>query len=311
MTLIDILDRRVRARKEEDDIEDPEDVQPEAESEGEEIGSTTSESEDGTKNINDQGGSSNEEDEDDDEDSIHSSAPAPDPQYSLSHISFGALASAQASLSQKRKHDAESSRPRKRVRSPSPFHEASERRAGKKLSVTSTRTSKHAPTELSAKKAVSRKRSVISVPTIAPRDPRFSSLSGPLDTHSTAQNYAFLNSYRASEISALKAQIKSTRDPDAKEQLRKQVRAMEDRERARERKETEKGVLREHRKEERKRVEGGKKPFYLKKGEVKKRALVKRFEGLGEKKAEKVVERRRRKRAGQERREMPRGRREG
>jgi ribosomal RNA-processing protein 36 len=56
-------------------------------------------------------------------------------------------------------------------------------------------------------------------------------------------------------------------------------------------------------------VKTGKKPFYLKKSDVKKQALVKKFEGMKGKDRDKAIERRRRKLAGRERRNMPHARR--
>lgn len=174
----------------------------------------------------------------------------------------------------------------------------------------SHRSSKHAPTELSSKKAVSRKRSVVPVPSVSARDPRFSAISGPnVDTDKLQRNYSFLNDYRESEIAGLKTQLRDTRDPAAKEALKRQIRPMEDRERARKRAEEEKEVVQEHKRNERDAVKEGKTPYFLKKGEIKKQVLVKRFEGMGEKKVEKVMERRRKKKAGMAKRALPMGRR--
>ena len=199
-----------------------------------------------------------------------------------------------------------------RVRPESPFHEAEERRAGKKKShpAIAGRGSKHAPAELSTKRAVTRKRQVVGVPNIQARDPRFSSLSGTLDTNRVQQNYAFLDDYRASEITELKQQIRTTKDASTREVLKRSLKSMEDRERARKRVDEEKSILREHKKAESDKIKQGKKPFFLKKGEVKKQALVRRFENMGEKKVEKAMERRRKKKAGKERRAMPSSRRE-
>ena len=197
-----------------------------------------------------------------------------------------------------------------RKRSLSPFAEALERKAGKKDHRILTRPSKHAPTELSSKKAVSRKRSIVAPPTVAHRDPRFTNLSGTLNTNKVAANYAFLDEYRQSELAALKSTIRNTKDPTAKEALKKELLVMESREKARKDKEIQQAVLREHRRKEKEAVRSGKQPFYLKRGEQKKLALVKKFEGLGEKKVEKIIEKRRKKKAGKERRNMPAERRE-
>ena len=197
-----------------------------------------------------------------------------------------------------------------RKRALSPFAEALERKAGKKDHRTLTRPSKHAPTEISSKKAVSRKRSIVVPPTIAHRDPRFNNLSGTLDTNKVAANYAFLNDYRQSELAALKSTIRNTRDPIAKEVLKKELLVMNSKEKARKDKEIQQAVLREHRSKEKEAVKSGKQPFYLKRGEQKKLALVKKFEGLGEKKVERIIARRTKKKSGKERKNMPAERRE-
>lgn len=242
----------------------------------------------------------------------------PDSKTILSSISFGALVSAQALLgsSRKRKRGNQQDEPSSpqassMSRSPSPFHEAEERQAGKSKHhpPPGSRTSKHAPMEMSSKKAVSRRRNVISVPKIEPRDPRFSNLSGQLNANQIAQNYRFLGDYRAVEIRQLKETIQATRDVAIKARLKKQLAAMEDQERARKKVEDERTVVREHRRKEINAVKQGKNPYFLKKAEIKKQVLVKTFENLSEKKVEKVMERRRKKKAMKERKSMPRNRR--
>ena len=169
------------------------------------------------------------------------------------------------------------------------------------------RSSKHAPTEISSKRAVSRKRPVISLPKSTARDPRFDPLSGPLRHDAIAKKYAFLNEYQKSELAELKSTLKSNKklsDSD-REALKKKIMSMESRQKAADAKEKERDILREHRKKEKEMVEKGKKPFYLKKSEVKKQALVKKFEGMKGKDRDKAIERRRRKLAARERRNMP------
>lgn len=243
-------------------------------------------------------------------------APSPTPENHLSSISFGALARAQASL---QSHP--SSKKRKRPSSSSPLPhlalttndhtaEALERRAGKSDTRLHPRPSKHAPAELSSKKAVSRTRSVVPHPTRSPRDPRFESLLGPLNEQKIKSNYAFLEGYRDSEIRDLKRQIKTPKLPEEKKDaLKKEVLRMESRRKAQERKDAEQEVVRRHRREEKAKVEGGKTPFYLKRGEIRREALVERYKGMKGKEVDRLVERRRRKKAGREKRNMPRVRR--
>lgn len=187
--------------------------------------------------------------------------------------------------------------------------EALERRAGKKDTRDFSRTSKHAPAELSSKKAVSRKREVVPTQKFNHRDPRFEPLSGAVDEQKSRRNYAFLETYRNSEMSELKSAIRKTQDSEAKEKLKRSLLSMESRKKAQELKEQQQKVLREHRKEEKKKIERGKRPFYLKKADQRKRTLVEKFEGMKGKQIDKVIERRRKKKAARERKGMPDARR--
>ena len=86
---------------------------------------------------------------------------------------------------------------------------------------------------------------------------------------------------------------------------------MESQQRAQEAKDREREVLRAHRTAERERVRAGKRPFYLKKAERRKLALVERFAELAPKQLDRAIGRRRKKKAGKERRGMPAARRGG
>jgi ribosomal RNA-processing protein 36 len=128
------------------------------------------------------------------------------------------------------------------------------------------RSSKHAPAVQSSKRMVSRKRQVVDVKKPVFRDPRFDSVSGPRpDEYVVEKRYAFLNDYRASEISELRRTIKKTKNEEEKERLKKKLLSMESQQKARENKEKLKEVSREHKKKEKELVKEGKKPFFLKK----------------------------------------------
>ena len=189
------------------------------------------------------------------------------------------------------------------------------------------RPSKHAPQQLSAKRAVTRKRTVIAVPKNEARDPRFDPLTGPLDREKIRRNYAFLNQYRDTEISELKATLKAQKalqNPSVGKRVRKKVPKMsaeeldalkqeltrrESKKAAHEAEEREREVKREHKSRERDMVAQGKKPFHLKRSEVKKLVLEKKFEGLSGAKREKVMEKKRRRLTAKERKAMPEARR--
>lgn len=147
------------------------------------------------------------------------------------------------------------------------------------------------------------------VPKVEARDPRFEALSGSVNERQLKRNYVFLDSYRDSEISELKAAIRKTKDVDAKEKLKRALLSMESRKMTQEAKDKEQEVLRKHRQKEKELVRQGKQPFYLKRAEQRKMALVERFEGMKGKQADKVIEKRRKKKASRERRGMPEGRR--
>ncbi len=183
--------------------------------------------------------------------------------------------------------------------------EALERRAGRKDTRDFLRTSKHAPAELSSKKAVSRKREVVPTQKINHRDPRFEPLSGAIDEQRTQKNYSFLDTYRESEILELKLAIRKGKDSESKEKLKRALLSMESRKKAQKVKEQQQEVLRKHRKDEKGKIEQGKRPFYLKKADQKKMALIERFESMKDKQADKVIERRRKKKAARERKGMP------
>ncbi len=184
-------------------------------------------------------------------------------------------------------------------------NEALERKAGRKDHRDFNRSSKHAPTEISSKKAVSRKREVVPVPKREFRDPRFEPLSGFVNEAKIRAAYSFLDEYREDEIKELKSAIKTARDEDAKDKLKRALMSMESKKKAQMRKQKEQEILDKHRKAEKELVKQGKQPFYLKKAEQKKRVLLDQFGGLKGKKLDHVIERRRKKQEGREKKKMP------
>jgi ribosomal RNA-processing protein 36 len=286
-----VLHQRVRARK---DISDDEAISPS------DASSAETDHSDAQGTDNDASEDDSEDPHDSDTPSQTSSPPADDP----STLSFGALARAQEALGKRHRPTDAHSPPHPHK----PPLEASRSHQPRPPSHP-PRPSKHAPQALSSKHAVSRHRTVIDAPTLTPRDPRFDPLTGPIDPNRFTQNYSFLSSYRTSEISALKTAIRAPKTPaEEKEKLQTALKRMESRRQAEEAREREREVVREHRRGERERVKEGKKPFFLKEGEVRKRVLVRRFEGMGERRRERVVERRRKKMAGREKKMMPRRR---
>jgi ribosomal RNA-processing protein 36 len=189
------------------------------------------------------------------------------------------------------------------------------------------RSSKHAPTSQSSKHAVSRKRPVIDVRKNVARDPRFDAPAVPADREKIRKNYKFLDDYVDSEIKELKSALKGQKlpgddqgpqqkrgkknkkgtklSPEEIITLKKELIQKESKRATQMARDRELEVQKEHKKQERDLVKQGKKPFFLKRSDVKKQVLVKRFEGMSEGKREKVMEKKRRKMAAKERRHMP------
>jgi len=173
-----------------------------------------------------------------------------------------------------------------------------------------SRGSKHAPAAQSSRHQVTRKRTVVEVPKRLVRDPRFDAIQQrSAHTGDSSKAYDFLREYEKGEIDELKAAIKRSKDEDDKTVLKRKVVSMENRIKAKAAKEREQEVLRRHRREEKERVQQGKQPYFLKRKEVKERALVDKFKGMKAKEREKVMDRRRKKEGQKEKKRMPSARR--
>lgn len=298
------------------------------------------ESEDGESigsEVEQQNGMSEDEPDQDDED-------GGDFEQQISNVSFGALKQAQDAISRKRKRGSDANEDqeekleavRARLReikaaksaptgkiskssqstikqSKETEHEEredetddSDEAPSEEDAPTKSRTSKHAPAAQSSRYQVSRKRVVVDVPKRVVRDPRFDALhqhsAHPGDSEKA---YSFLRDYQKSEINELKAAIKKTKNEDEKETLRRKMGSMENRLKAKEAKEREQDIIRRHRKEEREKIESGKNPYYLKKKDIKEKALVEKFKGMKSKEREKVIEKRRKKEGQKEKKRMP------
>lgn len=222
------------------------------------------------------------------------------------------MAKAQESIqrSGKGKTGKEIKQPKKLSDDPWEDNEAAERKAGRKDHRDFSRSNKNAPTEISSKKAVSRKRDVVPVVKRDYRDPRFDPSVGQVDDTKVNKAYAFLNDYRQDEVKALKEQIKKTKDEHEKEKLKRTLHSLESKVKAATRKAKEEEILDKHRKEEKQLVREGKTPFYLKKAEQKKQFIMEQYSSLKGKQLDHVIERRRKKVEGKEKKNLPYARRD-
>ncbi|ODO08497.1 rRNA biogenesis protein RRP36 [Cryptococcus wingfieldii CBS 7118] len=185
------------------------------------------------------------------------------------------------------------------------------------------RSNKHAPAAMSTKRQVTRKRQVIDVPKPERRDPRFSSLSaGHANADLHHKSYSFLPSLLKEELVSLKAQVAAAKKAEKQCSLRDKPQRVEERERLEEemgrvrtrlargeKEELERETLAKAKKEEREKRESGKGAWYMKKGEKRDLLLKARFEDLeksgGKTAVKKLVERKRKKIAGKEKKSRP------
>lgn len=242
----------------------------------------------------------------------------------LKNLSFGALAEAQARLNP-------NSRKRKLVEREGSVESEKEftqrdRELRKDIDYTNrgqvkhiSRTSKHAPTAMSTRNPVSRKRAIFSPPPAEKfRDPRFdasvtadSRRGNTSLTQRVGQNYAFLSDYQAAEVLDLKAQLKKAKDPDQQAQLKRQVMSLEAKLRNAQYQRRETEILQDHKRKEREAIREGKKarPYYLKQSDLKKQIEQERQDAMGKRARDKSDKRKKKREKTKEARDMPRVRR--
>ncbi|KAL0631735.1 rRNA biogenesis protein rrp36 [Maublancomyces gigas] len=279
------------------------------------------------------GGESMDEDEDDgsgaesssseEEETEDEEEPA---QEAISKISFGALAKAQKAISSSSSKATPTTTSADRIAAvksqlaalkganATPLNSTEKEKKARKTREELKRSSKHAPQEITSKRAVTRRREIVApILTAAtqPRDPRFDdAVKGVFDERVFKKNYGFLEDYREDEMKALKQEMTKTKDEGRKEELKKMVVSMQSKKQQQERKDRTVELVREHKKKEREAIKQGKKPFYLKKAEQKKMLLMDKYSKLNEKQLDKVVEKKRKRKAQKEHKNIPFSRRE-
>ncbi|VUC34959.1 unnamed protein product [Clonostachys rosea] len=289
------LQRRVRPRKEEKWEPELEPEQTDSDSDVSEEEVHTTKKKKDVVDSEEESGSEGDSGSDDE---------PPLPKADISSISFGALARAQASMPASERRN----KKQKKTEEPEDEDPWESRRQAKKAEIEKAkRTSKHAPQEQSSKRPVSRRREVVSVENKrVARDPRFDPVIGGarLNEARTKKAYAFLDEYREKELAELRVQAKKAKDPEVKEDLKRQIMSMESKKKAQKKKDEEEALLAEHRKKEKEMVAQGKQPFYLKKSEQKKQLLINRYAGMTKGQVDKAIERKRKKVAGKEKKEL-------
>ncbi|KAF8609567.1 DUF947-domain-containing protein [Ceratobasidium sp. AG-I] len=175
------------------------------------------------------------------------------------------------------------------------------------------RSSKHAPTEITSKRPVSRHRAAVEVPTIPIRDPRFTPLSGTLSEPHFSRAYSFLPELQRTEAVTLRASLAKARKQRAPfETIDKLERALKHAESALEkarREEREREALTKVKKEEREKRGEGKGAWYMKQSEKRSVLLQAKFDDLaahgGQNAVRKAIDKRKKKVAQKEKKARP------
>ncbi|KAL1681466.1 hypothetical protein EV122DRAFT_260851 [Schizophyllum commune] len=269
---------------------------------------------------------SSEEDEDEDEEV---------PSSDLSDLPLGALRKAQRSLAQAEVDESESE-----SEAGSGSDDGSDDDSGPETSNTkgketervewsahpkkdiAKRSSKHAPAEMSSKKPVTRRRQVVDVPNLTPRDPRFLPVTGELKPDKFKQSYSFLADMHRNEFTTLRENLSRARKllANSPRHLREErAREVETLERALKKAESqvqrdkreaiEQQALERAAKEERERRAKGKGEWYMKKGEKREMLAKARYDALakegGKSAVSKAIDKKRKKIAQKEKKARP------
>ncbi|KAK8914489.1 hypothetical protein KSP39_PZI023987 [Platanthera zijinensis] len=186
-------------------------------------------------------------------------------------------------------------------------HDMHRKHAGKQHKL--CRANKNRPMEISSKAQVGRFREVIQAPKRVVRDPRFESLCGDFDTEGYKKRYSFLYEVELpAEKEKLLKLIKKSKDPNVIEDLKNHISWIDKQLKPSSHKNIESHILSEHIKKEKEAAKHGKRPYYLKKSEIRERKLVNKYSELKNAgKLDSFIEKRRRKNASKDRRYMPYG----
>lgn len=168
------------------------------------------------------------------------------------------------------------------------------------------RENKNRPMEMSSKKPVKHSKDGAQVKKKMTRDPRFDDLSGEFNEHYFKSNYSFLFDIKAREKEKIKKIMKKEKDPEKKGELQKLFNRMDQQEQAEKQKDKRKDIEKEWKKHEQSQVQQGKKPFFLKKTDLRKLELAEKYKELQKSgKLETYLSKKRKKTAQKEKKKLP------
>ncbi|KAI9128568.1 hypothetical protein K1719_000051 [Acacia pycnantha] len=171
----------------------------------------------------------------------------------------------------------------------------------------SKRPNKNRPMEVSCKKPVPILRDVVQAPKKVVRDPRFETLCGRLDSDGFKKRYNFLfEGELPAEKQALLKVLKKSKDPDKINETEEQISWIDKQLKSNAARRPDVEILTKHKKKEREAAKQGKRPFYLKKSDIRKQRLVEKYNDLKSSgKLESFIEKRRKRNAAKDHRYVP------
>ncbi|KAK6897488.1 rRNA biogenesis protein RRP36 [Candida tropicalis] len=233
----------------------------------------------------------------------------------LSSISFGALNRAQAKLSKRDSDDDDEEEEEESA--DDGFFEDSDSDGPPEESSSSNRhgnndkkkKNKHAPSESSSKRPVSRIRDIPGLPSRREQtlhtDIRFDAAYGKADLRKIRKDYAFLDDYRKQEISNMEGILRDKKNrlnDDEREEIKLQLQSLKSRMDTLKNRDLEESILKNYKKQQMDDFKSGKvnKPYFLKRSDKRKVLQKAKFDSMKPKQREKAMERKRKKRLGKE-----------
>ncbi|CAN2391909.1 ribosomal RNA processing, partial [Pristimantis euphronides] len=175
-----------------------------------------------------------------------------------------------------------------------------------KLAANVTQLDKNRPLEISSKEAVPFLRKVVPAKKMMQRDPRFDDLSGEFKPGVFEKTYSFLDEVKKKEKEVLEKKLRKARDPALRDQLQQLLRRRNQQEEAAKQKQRLQERQAAFKRQQRERAQQGKKPFYLKKGDIRKLELADRYQELKKKgKVESFLSKKRKRNSMKDRRRLP------
>lgn len=241
----------------------------------------------------------------------------------FSSLSFGALNSAQKVLNEQNEKSSSSGNRKQakftkstgRKEAEDSEDEFFEGKSLKKSKDKNTKRNKHAPAEASSKRKVPKIREIPGLKSAKDStlytDIRFDAAYGKADLNRVRKDYAFLDELRQKEVREMKATLKNDKlrrkmSQKEIEDMELQVKSLQSRLDTLKNRDLSNKIITSHKKEQMAKMRKGDQvnPYYLKKSEQRKMIQKAKFDTMKASQREKVMERKRKRRLGQEFRQL-------